>query len=519
MSTSPLKPRAARAWMLFLSCLIAVTPALACAAGGSGSTTLTIMHHKFIVLLCRAADVTGDPPHDLPYYQTLFTAKTPSLLNVYNYFVDESYGSADIDGTVVKNWLNTSETTASLSGLNRIGLAQHCADDYKGLVHFTDYVSGGIITIWNFDIKGGLDDGTWNPPSQVTEDGVSYRFVNGRFYRSVSFFTHEMLHTFGLQHAHGPAVPDTYVADLKDMIDLGETHTFGSLKWWDYGDCWSIMGCGYWTTPDDPYVEAGPDLGAAQRDVLGWMPKSSIVTYGRSGTQTVTLSPANQTSVAGNLMIKIPIGDAGYYTVEYQTTAKWSAGISARGGMKPSVLIHEVHSDDTSVTYLIGRTIYGTWSPGQVFLDPDNHLRISVDSADETAKVTLSPGGPGDGGIFSCSPYVPIAGVKGFSPTVSIVLPAPLPGPSVLPPGTTFLTGVPLTLHANANDPVLAPSPVPSENIHWQINGSPAGTGAALTHTFATPGDYKISVDVDGRSCLSVSASVTITVVSPSTIR
>jgi hypothetical protein len=346
-----------------------------------------------------------------------------------------------------------------------------------------------------------------------------------RYANRVSFFTHEMLHSMGLPHAHGPAVPDAWSnnltgAKLSDLIDVGDTHKFGSLNWWDYGDCWSIMGCGYWTTPYDPYPEVGPDLGATQRYLLGWLPKR-FVTYEGTGDMSVTLAPANQPELSADpLMVKIPIGDAGYYTVEYQATTKWSAGIGANG-QKPAILIHEVHLkpqssyDEPNASYLIGRTIYGTWSQGQVFYDPDNHVRVSIDSLGDKAEVTLSSGGDSDGGVISCPPagYTPMPRAADYTPTASIIL----------LPGATFTTGVPVRLAVRASDPALAPNPVPNGSIRWYIgttpSSSPVTTGSVFSHTFTSKGTYTIRVEVDGRTCLSASASADITVDAPSTIR
>jgi hypothetical protein len=409
------------------------------------------------MLLCKASDIPT-APHDLAYYQKLFTENTPSLRNVYKYFLEESYGTIDIAGTVIKDWLPTTSSTADLLALRppdhpnwwRNGLSQRCADAFHGLVKFSDFAAGGVITIWNLE---GADGGQ---TGGVTEDGKGYPSVNAGagtewYENSVSFFTHEMLHTMGLNHAHGPAPSSPPPEPLRNEIDLGDDHAFGSLKWWDYGDCWTIMGCGYWVAPNADFAgsDFGPDLGAVQKDVLGWVPKSRIVTYDRSTTKTVTLAPANEPSISGSLLIKIPVSGAGYYTVEFADNSGWSAAIP----IKQAVLIHEQYTADLSSPVLIGRTIYGAWFPGQVFRDTANHLRISIDGFGATATVTLSPDGPGDGGAFTCTPpgYITQPRTPGYSPTIAFVLPTPF--------DPTYVTGAPVKLVARASDPVTAPPP------------------------------------------------------------
>jgi hypothetical protein len=92
------------------------------------------------------------------------------------------------------------------------------------------------------------------------------------------------------------------------------------------------MGCGRWTYKDDPYVEAGPGLGAAQRDYLGWMPKDRILTYDRKSTMTVTLAPVNTPLVSGKLLIKIPIDEK---TITRSSTSRNRAGTATLPWITP----------------------------------------------------------------------------------------------------------------------------------------------------------------------------------------
>lgn len=510
--------------LLTLFLLVLMGPALACAIG-SGSTKAR-QSRKYVVLLCKASDIPT-LPHDQAYYQKLFTDKTPGLKNVYNYFLDESYGAIDINGTVVKGWLTTLEGFAQLSTLKRHDLAQRCADAFKYSVHFPDFASGGIITIWNLEgADGGASAiGLGAKSDSIVEDGLSYPLVNAGAgaklgENAVSFFTHEMLHTMGLDHARGPYPGQSPSSLASTYIDAGNTHTFGANAFDEYGDCWTIMGCGVMTTDYwGPLGEYGPDLGAYQRDYLGWMPSGRVLLWDNGRTTKVTLAPANRSDVAGTLLVKIPIDPSlrpgpccSMYTVEYIEKAGWSAGI----GMDHAVLIHEIRPDDPAHTYLVSRTLFGAWLPGQVFLDSASHVRISIDSYGPTAGITLSATGPSDDGHLLCTPEVVFPAQYVIKPDVPpvITVQAPLPNAHVI-------AGTPLTLQATALDPTHVTHPpvadaVPESQMSWSANGISLGTGSSLVHTFASPGDYTVQVTALTSFCGLAQQSVILHVDPPS---
>lgn len=496
MATFSVTGRSRSTWFTALVCLlllllvltscaedtVLVAPPLAAPSGVS---------HRFLVLLCMASDATSMSP-GVTYYQRMFTNNGPSLRNAYNYFIDESYGTINLEGTVVKDWLKTSVSTAALEAMKpadhpnywRNFLAQACADAYASRVQFADFASGGIITVWNVD---GLDSGA---TSDITEGGVKYPAINAAAdARTTSFFTHEMLHLFGLQHAYGPYRSHPWDPKMQSALDLTDTHTFGSTTPIEYGDCWTIMGCGLWVGHDAEFGDTGPDLSATQRRYLGWWTAPDrVFTYDRSSTVTITLAPANVPSQPGTLLIDIPLGDIGHYTVEYIAKSGWSDAIP----MEHAVLIHEVRAHYERQTVLVGRTPYGAWLKGQVFLDPVNHVRIQILSDDgPTAQVQLSPSGTSDGGAFSCIPpkYADNWG-DGEDPSVNLLAPAA---------DASVVAGLPITLSAMGVDPLLTvPRP---EQFVWSANGTPIGTKSTLTYTFSTPGDVRLAVTMTGHVC------------------
>jgi len=451
----------------------------------------------WVVLLCKSSDVSAEP-HPLAWYEQMFLDQGTGADNVFSYFLDQSYGSITLEGTQIKGWYTVpkkaSDVTAATLGSNRWQGAQMCADaaKAKGDVDFSQFTKGGIVALWNVDVNGG------SQKHAVQVGDLSFPFVLGDGVpgkldlTTISFLTHEMLHGFGLDHAHGP-YPNPGAHALTLEVDHGATHTWGANQWEEYGDCWTIMGCGAWTIPDGGLGlgEEGPGLGAAQRDYLGWMPKGRVFSWDRSGTLSVALAPVNTPLVAGPLLLKIPLGDQGTYTVEFVDNSGWNQNVLRR-----AVLIHEVRADSPTNTYLIGRDKFGGWMPGQVFLDPDNHVRISIDSFGTTASLTLSPSGPGDGGKLSCDP--------GCGPSVYIE--APLGGAHAP-------VGLPVTLSATVYAPF---QPIADNLVIWRANGTQIETGRSASHTFSVPGTYSLAVTAyDTAAGLSFSQTQTLTIDPP----
>ncbi len=494
----------------------------AAACGGPGTSKVEHTHHKFLILLCQASDLP-DLPHDKAFYDKLFLDKTAGERNVYNYFVDQSYGNSDIDGTIIKDWLKTKKSQADLVALKdpahpnywRGPLSKACVeefnatDDFKKTVKLSDYLDGGIVTIWNLE---GADGGA----SGFNLDGVDYPSVNAGagakpWENSVSFFTHEMLHNLGLAHAHGAYPGDSQPLQFK--ADAHADHSFGTSTYEEYGDCWSIMGCGRWVLKTGPeWGDAGPGLGAAQRFRLGWLPGDRVYTW-NGATTKITLAPINRPDIGGMLMVKIPVhagpdgACCGYYTVEYQEKSGWDANLALDHG----VLIHEVRVGAEAHTFLVGRSVYGAWLPGQVFTDTFNRVRISIDSYGDSAVLSFSATGLADDGLAKCDPpgYTD-ATSENQAPTVTMQSPLD---------GSHAVAGLPVTLRVSAVDPAIPSSPsaapVPDSRLQWFVGPDPVGTGKTMTYTFASPGTYTVTAVAQDVYCLETVRRATVTVDPP----
>jgi len=188
---------------------------------------------------------------------------------------------------------------------------------------------------------------------------------------NVSFAAHEMLHAYGLPHAHCAGKPDV-----------------------DYCDPWDIMGPGVaaytpradgaitWANPADHFAPLGPGPCAPQLQRLGWMPEDRVKTVipglpGRGGG-TIKLAALNRPDVKGYLMLKIT-EPGGVRTVEFRQRRNWDRGLQG-----DAVLIHEIRAG--------GEPFFlGDYRAGQRWADLAHGTSVVVeliDSASSTATIT-----------------------------------------------------------------------------------------------------------------------------------
>jgi hypothetical protein len=291
--------------------------------------------------------------------------------------------------------------------------------------------------------------------------------------------------------------------------DSGPVHTWSPGGDTEYGDCWDIMsamGCVF--TYDAPvYGVNGPELEAAYRNQLGWMPSDRIYTYPGSGKATVVLAPVSAPRLDGSLLAKIPVSGLGSYTVEFRRKTDWDRAVP-----HAAVLIHELRANvnvpykdrtgkrivDTSIrTFLVSRTNSAAWLPGQVFQDTGNKVRISIDSFNSTnATITISNDvsttpGPGTGGDNNCDTTTdpnPIynpggAVVTGCGPTVTMTAPTKT---------AMRYDGGSIAFAATVTNPV--GDTLPDSNVVWTANSAPLGTGRSVSATLPKAGTYAIRV-------------------------
>lgn len=472
----------------------------------------TRQHKPYAILLCKASDV-ADEPHTIAYYKQLFLKDSRGTGNIYDYWLNMSYGSIDLDGSLVAGWYTMATTKAQLDARNnavavtRVQTLVDCknaAIKAAGSGWSADTLShyAGIIAVINIVTDSG----------QATSNTVVIDPVSPPV-----FIEHEMGHALGLNHS------------MVMARDSGAVHTWSPGGDGEYSDCWDIMSAFSCVLryKDPIHGASGPELEAAYRDQLGWMPDGRVYTYSGTTRQVVPLAPVNEPRTAGYLLAKVPVGTLGYYTVEFRRKSGWDQGIP-----HDAVLIHELRAstlkgEESSIrTFVVSRSNFSTWLPGQVFQDTANKVRITIDAfGGGTASVSISrdvsttPDATSGGGI-NCdrvtggmpksNPFDGMDGtpiVSGCAPIVTVTTPTTVP---------VLATGSPTTLSADVVNPV--GDTLPDANVVWTEYETATGTvtlGTGRTLKPPTPfpaGLYRLTATATNSLGQSTSASVVLTV-------
>jgi hypothetical protein len=319
------------------------------------------------IVLCKFSD-SPTPPHAADYYQQMIASQGTGGLDDYVGAV--SYGSASLQGTVVKGWYteaHTQATEAALGGAHRTQKYSDCLDAAAHDAHDPYTPPPGqlvaVITSPGIDLFGMPGVGSF-----LSDD------VN------LVGMSHEVGHGFGYNHS------------------FSNDTTFQDATWsapGEYDDPWDMMSAyNVFADPTSAFGGGGPGFNAHHIDEMGWMPRSRIFTAGSNGQSqsTITLAALNHPATSGYLMARVPFDPADlfhYYTVEFRRADGWDSGFPT-----DTVLIHEIKlntSDNQYHTYLL-RTL-GTPDRTPIQSLNVNGVVISVggvNAATNQATVTIS---------------------------------------------------------------------------------------------------------------------------------
>jgi hypothetical protein len=309
-------------------------------------------HTGWSVLLCKFSDSNAEQ-HTADWFSN-FLWRTGTG-GVGDYLANQSRGRIDQRGSTTRGWYRMSVTLAGSASQTRSARIQSCVSAAQA-GGYTVPTGNRVVAIINGQVDSGsaggavlLDPGAWN----------------------VGFAAHEMLHGYALGHS------------------FSNDTSYRNVSWaqpGEYDDPWDEMSAmNIYGGSTTSFGTAAVGLNGYFRDKLGWLPSSQVLTLGKNGvgSRTVTLTALEASGSSGTRLIRIPFDPADlnrYYTVELRQKTGWSSAIPAT-----AVLIHEVRNG----TPYLQRKLDGTRALQQSL--SANNVTIRVNSVStSTASVTVT---------------------------------------------------------------------------------------------------------------------------------
>ncbi|MFN8075000.1 MAG: hypothetical protein U0Q15_06220 [Kineosporiaceae bacterium] len=309
-------------------------------------------HTGWSVLLCKFSDQAAEQ-HDAAWFSRFLI--TTGTGGVADYLADQSRGRIDLRGSAVRGWYRMGTTLAASASQSRWQRIQSCVSA-AAAGGYTVPSGNRVVAIINGQIDSGSAGGA------VLLDPLAW---------NVGFAAHEMLHGYGLGHS------------------FSNDTSYQNASWsqpGEYDDPWDEMSAmAIYGGSTASFGTAAVGLNAYFRDKLGWIPFGEVLTLGKDGvaSRTVTLTSLETAAAGGTRLIRIPFDPADlnhYYTVELRQKTGWSSAIPAT-----TVLIHEVKGG----TPYLQRKLDGTRALVQSL--SANGVTVRVNSVStSTASVSVS---------------------------------------------------------------------------------------------------------------------------------
>jgi hypothetical protein len=336
---------ARRALVLTLSAvLIGLTPLLPGAAEAQSAPTLT---RHILNVLCKFPDQSNLFGGTQANVQALFTA-TPGL---NSYIGEESNGALNLSTNTI-DWTTLPSPRSTYMPNNNVILDHPLlAAGCTGAAGTLPITSDTILVLWfNSDQIGSFT----NAALHQTINGVSGTwptiFLGVSQWNSPSIVAHEMGHAFGMGHSN-----------FADFDPMASALLNGPL---------------------------GPGYNAFHRDVAGWIPanrKVSLAAAGVPGAGAVTLTQLTQPDAVNKMIAYVPLANGQRYAIEYRRKVGYDASIPAEGVfiyLVPGAGLASASDVDSEVQAAGSGPGYEAeiWRPNEVFVDPTNHIKLSVTS-------------------------------------------------------------------------------------------------------------------------------------------
>lgn len=291
---------------------------------------------KLAVVLLHAPGSTAEPV-TTTYAQQAFFGSYPQSVNTW--FSEVSGGQEHVTGQVF-GWYNApSSWSGGCPSINAVDYATQAAQTAGvNLSSFTNVVA--------------VTPNVSCPYAGIAWVGSGGVHLNGGI--SLGVAEHELGHNLGLWHA------GLYTCASEVQCTS------------DYGDGSDTMGSGN-----------GHHYDAIHKQIIGWLPPSSIVTQS-SGTQTYTLTP-EENPTAGGVQLVYAQGATHRVSVERRAPVGFDSALNG-------VYVHVADftgTDDTVVPQTFSST---GLQPGQSYTEPVQHVTTTV-NADGTVTVCVGPCG------------------------------------------------------------------------------------------------------------------------------
>lgn len=324
----------------------------------------------YVVILCKFSDSTAVPFSRSVYERWVST----SFPGMGDYWREVSGGSMNIDGSEVLGWYtlphpytyyypNGSQGDSTLSRL-----MNDCTVAADADVDFPQFA--GVILQFNGDAAAA-----WGGSAMLTLDGQTktYGMTWMPNWSTPATYAHEMGHTLGWMHSHGP-YNLTYDSDWDVM-----SYPYG---WQEY------------TVAPSTWV--AEQTIAFNKAYAGWIPASRILVPAMPSRQSVLLERSVQpTSGAGYLLVRIPTSGDTSYTAEARRFIGYDRHLPGE-----AVILHTLDMNRPEWAWVVDVDGNGNpndagamWTPGETFTDSLHGVAMTVDSVTPTGfGVTITRG-------------------------------------------------------------------------------------------------------------------------------
>ncbi|HKG94519.1 MAG TPA: hypothetical protein VKA84_21575 [Gemmatimonadaceae bacterium] len=329
-----------------------------------------VSSRPYVTVLCKFPDFPDSTPAPKSHFESLVSGAYPS---VDHFWREGSEQRVNLAGSVVLGWYTLPQPRSYYVANNNANLAR-LADDCTGAadadVNFPSYA--GI----NLQFNTVLDCCSWGGGFPVNRDGVSKVYpmtweASWAAYQ-MGTWAHEVGHSFGLPHSSGP---------------YGRT----------YDSRWDVMSSSSWYKPSGSAVSFGTHTVSYHKDLLGWVPaQRKFVATGSQSEVAIERSALPGANANYQLaVIPIPSAPEQFYTVEVRRRVGYDSPLPG-----DAVVISRVDPDRAEPSQVVdpdgnGNTNDGgaMWTVGETFLDRENDIRVTVDSAKADAfYVTIAMG-------------------------------------------------------------------------------------------------------------------------------